>query len=1237
MQQAIVQGFRLSPQQQHVWWAQRAQPAPSFVVQVRMDLAGTLDRSRLARAVEAVAARHEILRTTFPLLPSLSVPVQSVEDAVRIDWSEVSLAGPPTVERDAALERLSAEIREAPFNLVAGPLLRVTLIQLETALSTELETVPGREERHALLLTQPALTADNVALELLADEVAAVYREAPGDEEVLQYADLAELLHEWQDSPAEDPGPAFWRQQDLSALPRVTLGRSLLPDGQSYRLERVRRNLERTAVAAAADRLGSTVFRLLLAGWHAALHLSTGAKEIVVGTLFDGRTCEELQTALGPFARYLPVRERSTADSTLAELDRSLSATVAEVSQRQDCFSFAALEALLAEQGSSGWPFGFDYRRPRELPPAAAGLVFAIGDSYLAIDRFGVRLSVLDDGQSLRADLAYDPALVPREEAVRLLERFSRVLKGLLARAALGEIDVLTESERRRLRELNRTESPLPPGLCAHHLFEASARRAPEAPALRHAGRSWTYAELDARAGRLAQCLRATDVGPGALVGVCLERSPALVEAVLAILKAGAAYVPLDPAVPTARLSWMAADAGLSLLLTQEPLDALFSNLPIRILRLGGDGGSGEGLPGFGAPTSVGPDDLAYVIYTSGSTGRPKGVMIPHRGLVNYLVWARQAYAASEGCGAPVHSAIGFDLTITSLLVPLATGTAVTLLDERRPVEALLAALRETADFSLVKLTPAHLDVLRRELRPDEYAARTRALVIGGEALRVESVAPWREHAPRTRLFNEYGPTEATVGCSVYEIAPGDAAAGPVAIGRPIANTRLYVVGPRLQPVPLGAAGELWIGGAGLAQGYLGRPELTAERFVPDLFAEAGLGGERLYRSGDLVRLRPDGQLEFLGRIDSQVKIRGHRIEPGEIEATLAGYAGVREAAVLAAEDPAGGTVLVACVAGDAEAGGLRRYLLDRLPEAMVPAQLAFFDALPLTSNGKVDRRELARTWRERAGAPAEAAGGEAPRSWTEELLAGMFAELLGVPRVGRRESFFALGGHSLLATQAVSRVREAFGVEMTLRAFFETPTVAALAGRVEALRARGETVEAPPLAPAPRSGPLPLSFAQQRLWFIDQLEPGSPLYNIPVALRVEGPLRAGVLTLCLGEAVRRHEALRTVFAVREDTPVQVVQPAEPFQLAVVDLSGLPPDRRETLATALAREEAGRPFDLSRGPLLRGLLLRISGEDHIAALTLHHIVSDGWSMGILVREVTALYAAVIEQTSNYFS
>ncbi len=1203
MQKVVSQGFRLSPQQEHVWHALQSAPAGLLVVQARFVISGELDRRRLVKAVETVVERQEILRTRFPLLPSLSIPVQAIEDSADVSWHELDLAGRPE-----DLDPLCEDIRAAPFDLANGPLLRLHLMKL----------APGR---HALLLTQPALCADAASLDLLVAEIVAAYHGDRAEGDIYQYADLAELLHEWQGSPPDDPGPAFWRKQDVSALPRLIPRRAGLPETHPSVLLSESRRIERACVAAAGS-----LPQVLLAAWMATLHRSIGDDEIVVGTLFDGRTCQELEGALGLFARHLPVRLQLTPASTLAQVLPPLSATLAEVSSRQDFFSSASIARLLAEHGGSGWPFGFDCRRPREMPSPHDGPGFTLDREWVGIDRFNLRLSILDDGVWLRVTLQAEPGLFRPEETQSILSRYIKILDGLLLGLPIGEIDVLTEAERRQVEAFNRTEGEIASGLLAHQLFEEHARSNPHRPALVHAGATWTYGELSSRANRLAHSLIASGIGPGHLVGICLKRSPELIAAVLGTLKAGAAYLPLDPTLPPGRLAWMAEDARLSLLLTREPLRHAFSSTAIPVLRLEAVAGQLP-LESEVTPAPLCPADLAYVLYTSGSTGNPKGVMIPHRGLVNYLLWARETYASAEGAGAPVHSSIGFDLTVTSLLVPLSAGTAVALLEEDGAAEALVDALRSHEDFSLVKLTPAHLDLLRRELLPEEYEGRTRALVIGGEALRAESLALWRERAPRTRLINEYGPTEATVGCCTYEVRPGDSLSGPVAIGRPIANTRLYVVGPGLQLAPFEAPGELWIGGEGLARGYLGRPELTAERFVPDPFHhEPDRAGARLYRSGDLVRLRMDGNLEFLGRVDNQVKVRGYRIEPGEIEAALLSREGAREAVAVAIED-AGGTALVAFVTGSVDAEDLRRHVASRLPEFMVPSRIAVLPELPLTGNGKVDRKELARSWRERIEAGAETEPPALYRTWTEELLAGMFGEVLGLSRVSPTESFFSLGGHSLLATQVVSRVREAFGVEISLRTFFEVPSVAALAARVDALRAEGEGVETPPLVPVSRNRPLPLSFAQQRLWFIDQLAPGSPLYNIPVALRIDGPLRIEVLELCLTEIVRRHEALRTIFASDEGTPTQLIQPPALFRLPVVDLSGIPQGRREGLARTLVGEESVRPFDLARGPLLRGALLRLADREHAAMLTLHHIVGDGWSLGILVREITALYAA----------
>ncbi|WP_435021130.1 amino acid adenylation domain-containing protein [Tundrisphaera sp. TA3] len=762
-----------------------------------------------------------------------------------------------------------------------------------------------------------------------------------------------------------------------------------------------------------------------------------------------------------------------------------------------------------------------------------------------------------------------------------------------------------------------------PDASAVHRLFEAQARLAPDAVALTHAGLTVTYRDLDARANRLARHLVGLGVGPDARVGLCLRRSPELVVAILATLKAGGAYVPIDPAYPASRIAFMIEDADAPVLLTQEELRGTLPASDARVVcvdtaELGDDDSPPD--------VAVSPGHLAYIIYTSGSTGRPKGAMIAHKGLTNYLLWAAKAYRVAEGVGSPVHSSASFDLTVTSLLAPLVAGRRVDLLDEGLGVEQLAQALRDHRDYSLVKITPAHLQLLGRQLDPNDVAGRTRAFVVGGESLTAEHVAFWREHAPDTVLINEYGPTETVVGCCIQQVG-GEADGPTIPIGKPIASTRMYVLDARMRPVPPGVTGELYIGGAGVARGYLNRPGLTAERFVPDPFGKEP--GARLYRTGDLGRWRADGLLECLGRIDHQVKVRGYRIELGEVEAALSGLPGVGEAAVIAHDDAVGEKALAAYVAprpGEPAptANDLRAALREALPEYMVPSTFVLLDRLPLTANGKVDRDALPDPV---AAREDDGTGYVPPRGPVEEALVGLWGEMLGRERIGVHDNFFDLGGHSLIATQLVARLRDVFAVEPPLRGFLEAPTVAGLSRLIEQEMAAGAGLLAPPIARVDRTVPLPASSSQRQLWFLDQLEPGGVAYNIPTAVRLTGELDADALRRALDAVVERHEILRTAFVSDGGVPFQVVQPPAPIPMPSTDLSGLDPEAREAEVLRLVAEEARIPFDLARGPMIRARLIRLDAAEHVACVTMHHIASDGWSIGVLIREIGAIYEA----------
>ncbi|MET0400647.1 MAG: amino acid adenylation domain-containing protein, partial [Longimicrobiaceae bacterium] len=633
--------------------------------------------------------------------------------------------------------------------------------------------------------------------------------------------------------------------------------------------------------------------------------------------------------------------------------------------------------------------------------------------------------------------------------------------------------------------------------------------------------------------------------------------------------------------------------------------------------------GPGEGGPAV-TPIPIDPDNLAYVIYTSGSTGTPKGVLATHRGLANYLAWFDREVLGPDGFALPLVSRLGFDAHVRQLFPPLLRGEPVWVLPEETAADpaALLAALAERRRVSFGGV-PALWSAMLERVRSGEAPkpAGLAAVLLGGEALSPELVERTRELFPGAAVWNHYGPTEATVNTTVARVDGAER----IGIGRPIANVRVYLLDRRGEPVPVGVAGELYVGGAGVARGYLGRPALTAEKFLPDPFADEA--GARMYRSGDRVRWLASGELDYVGRTDEQVKVRGFRIEPGEIEAQIAAHPAVREALVVVREDVPGEKRLVGYLvpSGDGvPAAELREHLSARLPEYMVPSALVVMDSFPLTHNGKVDRRALP------APESADAAEHVAPRTPTEEILAGIWADVLRRERVGATDDFFALGGHSLMATRVIARAREAFGVEVPLRTIFEAPTVAALGARVDdLLRGRaGERQGAGRILPRRTDGPVPLSFAQQRLWFIQQLDPASSAYNMPYPLRLMGALDVPAMRRSLTELVRRHESLRTVFAATAGEPVQVVLPPGPARLPVADLSGLPGGAREAEARRLAAEESARPFDLARGPLMRATALRLADGDWGVVFNLHHIVSDGWSTGVLTREVSALYGAL---------
>ncbi|HEV7655228.1 MAG TPA: amino acid adenylation domain-containing protein [Mycobacteriales bacterium] len=1615
-------------------------------------LTGDLQVAALRRALGEVVRRHEVLRTVFDL--SGSEPTQVVLDPAPVPVPVVDVSGLPGDRAAAEADRLAHASAAAAFDLTRGPLLRCLLLR------------PARDQ-WVVVVTFHHVAIDGWSMPIFVRELFTLYRAdtaglpSPLPDLPVQYADYATWQREWVAGDQARRQLAFWERTLAGAPPATTVPPARpRPPRQSHRGATTRVVLPaalRDEVLELGRREGTTLFMTLLAAFQVVLARYSGQEDVVVGSPVAHRVSEDVQGLLGFFVNTLPLRARPAGAMPFRQLlGQTREACLAAYENADVPFDFL-VRRLFPERDLDRNPLSQVNLTLHNTPPVTpepAGLRVEPLELRNTVARFDLDLNVWETGDGLDCRLAYASDLYSAGEAARIAASFARVLPAVAADPDLpiAEIPLLPPGSDPMPPGWNATERGFP-DRCLHELVGEQAARTPDAVAVSDPAGPLSYRELDRRAGRLARRLAGSGAGNGSIVAILMERSAEAVVALLAVLRSGAAYLPLDPDHPSGRLSGMLADSGAGLLLTTEALRHKVDPGAGRVLVL-----SPGTLPA-GADRDPGPstsDQVAYLMYTSGSTGGPKGVLLSHRNLVNYLTWAAGAYELGEGGGVPVHSSLSVDLTVTSVFAPLLAGQRVLVAAPGVPGEALAESAGggdgagPAEELSLVKLTPSHLEALRAA--GTRSAPWTRRLVVGGEALHAEALAPWRDG--RTRIVNEYGPTETAVACSAYEVRDGDPGTGPVPIGRPIQNTELYVLDAAGQPVPSGVPGELHVGGTGVSYGYWRRPGATAERFVPDPFS--GRPGARLYRTGDSVRLLPSGELEYLGRRDAQVKLRGHRVELGEVEVAIAAQPAVRQAAVLVREEPGRGRRLAAAVVLDTDAGraagwedeqieqwqavyadrygelsgpdtdlsgwtdsytgaeipapemaawldgtaerirrlhprrvleigcgtgmvlariapacelyvatdfsaaalehvratklagdrdladrvelrlapahkslwrgdavdtvvlnsvaqyfpsvdylvrlisravgaipgtghvflgdlrslpllelfhtsvelhraarraaagerptagevralvrravereeelcldprlfprlrrrfpritsvtvspkpgtyrnelgdyrydvtlgiggrspepdgppdqdgrglaagdlraalaagpgalvlrrvgnarlaaalaaraalrsaddrtpvedvvsasaagtaldsgevaaiardagyvtepswlaghpdgavdvllhrpdvatapagglepagpstvdtdlrpyandplwgracaallpGIEARLRDRLPAHMVPNHLVTVSGLPRTPGGKLDRTALAGLVDADLGPSEAEPGGPAgrPLTPTEERVAAIWRELLRREHVRPEHDFFALGGHSLLVFTLVFRLREAFGVDVPVRAPFEHRDLAGLAACVDALtgagRGGGEQPARPALSRSDPYGPVPLSSAQQRLWFHDQLAPGGTDYSVPVYGRIAGDLDLPALRRALAEVVRRHHVLRTVFDATAGVPAQRVLPYAGVPVPVLDLGGLAPDRRPAAARSLAAAEYDRPFDLPRGPHLRARLLRLAGDEHVLLLTIHHVAFDGWSMGVLLRELATLYEAYAAGTKS---
>ena len=1219
----------LSAPQQRLWFLEQlglSRHAYHLLEAVRFH--GVLNVAALQHSLRELTRRHEVLRTTF--VTRAGQPWQVIGPVSDLPCTLHERQGLPVSEHTAVLQQLAQDEVQRPFDLAHRPLLRVSLVRLAVT-------------EHVLLLTMHHLVSDGWSQAIFWRELSLLYAAALTDTPAglpplpWHYADVASQQQQALQRGVYDAQLDYWRQQlagVTTPLPFPTdHPRPDLPTFQGARHSLTLSPALTQELQALSQQHGVTLFMTLLAAFQTLLLRYTGHEDIAVGSLIAHRNRLELEGLIGFFVNTLVLRTDLSGNPPFATLLQRVRHVTLDAYVHQDLPYETLLEALRLPRDLRHNPL-FQMLFVLHNTPQPVWDFPGLNAHAVEIDpgtaRFDLTLECWDTPDGLRCRFEYSTDLFQASTVAHLARQWQTLLAGIVADAQqpLSRLPLLpADAQQRLLAAGHGPVLDVPDGLCLPALFAMRADTMPDAVALICHDVALTYDALNRRANQVAHCLHARGIGPGALVGLCMERSLTMVIGLLGILKAGAAYLPLDPTYPAERLAFMLNDAQPAVVLTQPHLAATLPVPPTSLLCLETQWSMIAPYPDTNPVSAVRPDDAAYVLYTSGSTGQPKGVIGLHRATINALAWMWHTYPhrATEVC---CHKTpISFGDSLQELFGPLLHGTPLVLIpdDVLTDVPRWLDTLARHRVSRMI-LVPSLLRTLLETC--SDLHRRVPHLTLwfaGGEALPATLVERFRASMPGCRLINLYGASEASDDTTWYDTSGMPTGLSSVPIGRPIANTQVSVLDQHLQPVPDGVAGELYVGGAGLTRGYLHQPALTAERFVPHPWSAAP--GARLYKTGDLVRRRADGDLEYLGRLDQQIKLRGVRIELGEIEATLAQHAEVREAAVLVAER-AGTAQLVAYVVPTAVPGpaprALRQFLMTKLPNVMVPTQYVELPALPLTPSGKLDRRALP--------SPAVSSQGHtdsdaAPRTVHEQQIAALWGQLLGGAQVGRHDDFFELGGHSLLAMQCLARLRNATGVHVTLLQLFTHSTVAALATLLETAPPRLSLAEAPALRALPRLGPMSASAAQAQFWEVEQMLPGLPLFHIPYVARVLGDLDVAVLRASLHLVVQRHEALRTRFTFLHGQLQQVIASTMAIPLEVHDLRAVPVAAREDAAQRLLHAAHQRPFDLSQGPLLRACVLYMDPHEAQLLLVMHHIISDGWSLGVLLRDLAVAYDA----------
>ncbi|MEM1393821.1 MAG: amino acid adenylation domain-containing protein [Cyanobacteria bacterium P01_H01_bin.150] len=1224
----------LSFAQQRLWFVNQLEPnSTAYNFPFSLHISGALNVAALEQSFNKIVQRHETLRTTFRSVNGH--PNQVINPTFTLKLSIVDLQEYSTKKQKAEVLRLAIKENQLLFNLTQGPLLRANLLHLS-------------EQQYVLLLTMHHLVFDGWSIGLFIKEVIAHYnafckgKPSPFSDLPIQYVDFAVWQRQWLQGEVLKYQIYYWRKQ-LEDAPRVLDLPTDYPrpairtfQGATYSFE-LSQKLS-VALNTLSQQQKSTLFMTLLASFQILLWRYTGSEDIVVGSPIANRNRDEIKELIGFFLNILVLRTNLTANPSFEELLFRVREMTLGAYAHEDLPFELLLDELQPQRSLSYTPL-FQVAFVLQNAPISTFELPGLTLKSLKVPNvnadFDLSLDIAETEEKIYCKLHYNANLFEAATIKRMAGHFHNLLKEITSnpKLRLSELRLLTESEQHQLlEEWNNTQVDYAQDKCIHELFEAQVEKTPLSVAVVFEDQQLTYLELNSKANQLAHHLRSLGVKPEVLVGICVERSLDMVIGLLAILKAGGAYVPLDPNYPQERLAYMLEDSQPSLLLTQQYLLESLPSHQAQVICIDSEWEQivSESTENPASNTTI--DNLAYIIYTSGSTGKPKGAMLPHRAICNHMFWMQSKFPLTQTDKVLQKTPFSFDASVWEFYAPLLVGAQLIMAQPRGHQDSdYLVQTIIKQHITIVQLVPSLLQIL---LAHDgiENCQSIKRVFCGGEPIPIVL----REYffaKLNAQLHNLYGPTETCIDVISWTCNRG-INQQVVPIGRPIDNIQIYLLDKYLNPVPIGVTGEVYIGGVGVARCYLNRPDLSAEKFIPNPFSTEAT---RLYKTGDLARYLPSGDIEYIGRIDNQVKVRGFRIELGEIEAVVSEHPAVREAVVLVREDSLDFQRIVAYVVPQKEQtlviSELRSFLESKLPNYMLPAAFVTLEALPLTPNGKVDRKALSA----RELTQVSSSNIVPASTPIENLLAGIWAEVLGIEKVGINNNFFELGGHSLIATRVISQIRQVFQLELPLRSLFEKPTIAGLAKEIEKAIKLDTPLEATSIEPIPRSQQLPLSFAQQRLWFLAQLEPDSSFYNIPAAVRLEGELNLEALQKSFNEIVRRHEALRTNFQTKEGEAIAVISEDVPLTLPIFDISELSAFQQKAEIRQQAFQEAQRPFDLSSDHLLRLKLLRLGEQEHIVLLTMHHIISDAWSTGVLIEEIAALYPAFCVQKPSPLS